>query len=278
MDKKNIIYIFINVTTLFIWFILINFYLFAWNDFLFLLIISLIFLAVFIYLSLKQKSIYSFIIPIFVIIIYFFSYWLWNYDKNTNYDFLSINSNYKINGTNFQNNLRECLENTQCDLSKAFEENVENTKILLNSSNSYINTFALESYLTSILENKNLLVEKWIWNDLKLNFDKDKYSKNVLNWEYNNLLKSTNSTKNNLFFSKTSFENYSQNYFYDIYNSLNSNSTQEFSKKYKSSQNILSLGLNRKNLYNYMLNNSESQSKYATKLNNIENLVNEINL
>lgn len=277
MNNSKNMYIFINTFLLLVTIIWINFYIFAWNDFLFLLFLSFIFLFLFLFLIYKQKNIYIFIIPCIIVFMYGIIYTYIYIDTIENNSLIIEQKNSQMTPISFENQLWECLEKIDCDISFIFWEQKEKITTLISSGNSIWDIFTLESYLVRTLQSKEQLIALWVWNNFSLSFEKDNYIKNILNGEYNNQLQRVSSIKNNLFFTHTTFSEFIKMYYSDVYKAIIKNNFEDIEKKYSKSS-FMSQLLNRKYLYNNMIfPHTYTFTQLSQKWEKIEKLIQEIN-
>lgn len=277
MNNNKNIYIFINTILLFITLIWINFYIFAWNDFLFLLLLAVIFFFLFLFIIYKQRNIYIFIIPCLVVFLYIFIYTYISFDVIQNNSFIIEQKSFQTTQISFENQLWECLKRTDCDISPIFWKEKEKIIFLIDSGNSILDVFTLESYLIRILQSKEQLIALWVWNNFSFSFEKDNYIKNILNGEYNNQLQRVSSVKNNLFFTQTTFSQFIKIYYSDVYQAIVKNNFEDIEKKYPKPYFISQL-LNRKYLYNNIVfPHTHIFTQLSQKWEKIEKLIQEIN-
>lgn len=269
-------YIFINTFLLLMTIIWINFYIFAGNDFLFLLLLSFIFLFLFLFIIYKQRNIYVFIIPCIIAFLYGIIYTYMSFDTTGN-NFIIEQKNSQTTQISFENQLWECLEKIDCDISFIFWEQKEKITTLISSGNSIWDIFTLESYLVRTLQSKEQLIALWVWDNFSLSFEKDNYIKNILNGEYNNQLQRVSSVKSNLFFTQATYSQFIKIYYFNVYQAIVKNNFQDIEKKYSKSSFISQL-LNRKYLYNNMVfPHTYTFTQLPQKWEKIEKLIQEIN-
>lgn len=277
MNNNRNMYIFINTFLLLVTIIWMNFYIFAGNDFLFLLLLSFIFLFLFLFIIYKQRNIYVFIIPCIIAFLYGIIYTYISFDTIDNNSLIIEEKNSQTTQIFFENQLWECLEKIDCDISFIFWEQKEKITTLISSGNSIWDIFTLESYLVRTLQSKEQLIALWVWNNLSLSFEKDNYIKNILNGEYNNQLQRVSSVKNNLFFTQKTYSQFIKIYYFNVYQAIVKNNFQDIEKKYSKSSFISQL-LNRKYLYNNMVfPHTHILTMLPQEWEKIEKLIQEIN-
>lgn len=263
---------------LFLWVLFLNLWINNYfSGFKSLLLVSVLFFVLFIFIIYKNKFYKDALIYFVVLLVYALLYSYTNINNNHEYSFLeNVNSNtYSAEELSTEYDLWVCLKEWICDYREAIEKKIKNINLLITNPDGLDSTSFLNYKLSKLLYNKQYLEERGLSYNFNIKFDVKNYIKASLINEYSKSLKSHKWGTLNLFFSKNQFDKYLENYYYEIFTSIGNKSIKGL-YTYDNKSPLLYV-INRRYIYNKDLKDSSFLNEFIKEITSAYNLVSEIN-
>lgn len=246
------------------------------TDLIFVIFIWIFLIFIYALYVYKKKNLINLIFSIVIILIYSISY-----------SFININFEDKINledriieqqESKIERFTNDCIKNDNCDLKEALNKDIKNiNNEFKNPSLWFYSIRNIDYILNGIFINKETLKNKWYLEDINIDYNREKYLKNIIQSEYSSKINNDYFiTKNNLFYNKNQFKEYQKEYYNFIYNEIiNWNNWNIINNKFENKK-IIYIIFNRHFFYNYLNNSQKDIIYYIENLDNLEEKISKI--